>query len=83
MTIFEQRLEALQDRLDRAIQANIEKYPNCTFDFSHKVPMFNAAFNNLRDAIFDYAENRITESQVKPHFIDWIKAIRSEAVCQQ
>lgn len=77
MSEFDERMEAMQAKLDKAIQANLEKYPGEKFDFSQKEPAVSSAFSDLASAVIAYAMNRLTELEVKPFFLVWVRAIRS------
>jgi hypothetical protein len=76
MSEFEQRLEAIQNRLDVAIQANLAKYKN--LDFSQQTLEANQALNQLKQAMVDFCNNRIGEQEVKPFFLNWIRAMKCE-----
>ena len=77
VTDYDYRIEQIFKRLDMAIQANMEKYPDAAFDFTHSTPTKNEAFCKLREAIHGYGIGVLLEQEVKPVFIVWIKVIKA------
>jgi hypothetical protein len=73
MSEFERRLEMIQSRLDTAIQANLAKH---SLDFSQQTVEANQSLNRLKQAIADFCNNKLGEQEVKPFFLDWIRAMK-------
>lgn len=73
MNDFDQRVQAMSDRLEVAILANLSKY---SLDFSNQRPGADKALRLLGDSIIAYGMGRIDETQVKPNFLAWVRAIK-------